>query len=375
MPRKSHESSPSREREKAFASLDEINQAIAKLRGRIPQVEELKKEGLPYLDALKVTAEFQIKETIREIFGAHSPEYHEHQHFRIKSVSKAEIAVTLAMIENLIQHLEDKKLDFSGGPRKSPAPVDRPAEPAVTSLPKAPAAPAHAQSHTPTAAPATPPPPSPKQSSPPPPVAQAPVSPQLPRPAASATPMPPIQPFPSPQRPSKPQQVDAAPERGSDQRGPDDRRVNSLELIRKVCIRFHAVSRQLRQRGEYRTTLEVEDEHDVRDVVHALLLLEFEEIGTEDWTPSYAGAGRSDLAIQPDGIAIVVRKTKQGLGARELTEQVGIDARHYLARPDCKTLFVFIYDPEGRIGNPRRLEADLTRVSDRGDLEVLIAPK
>jgi len=38
-------------------------------------------------------------------------------------------------------------------------------------------------------------------------------------------------------------------------------------------------------------------------------------------------------------------------------------------------LFCFIYDPEGRIANPRRLEAELTMVSDGYTVEVIIAPK
>jgi len=35
----------------------------------------------------------------------------------------------------------------------------------------------------------------------------------------------------------------------------------------------------------------------------------------------------------------------------------------------------FIYDPEGRIGNPRALETSLTTVSDSLTIDVLVAPK
>ena len=54
-------------RDKVFLSAKEVEEAIKKLRGRIAQVEELKKNGLPYRDALRVTAEFQIRETIRAV--------------------------------------------------------------------------------------------------------------------------------------------------------------------------------------------------------------------------------------------------------------------------------------------------------------------
>src|SRR5262249_5829560 len=64
---------------------------------------------------------------------------------------------------------------------------------------------------------------------------------------------------------------------------------SALASIRKLCTGFHAVARQLRQRHDDRPTLDVEDEHDVQDLFHALLRLEFEDIRTERWIPGYAG--------------------------------------------------------------------------------------
>ena len=53
-------------KQKVFASADEISHSIVKLRARIHQVEELKRDGLPYRDALRVTAEYQIRDTIQQ---------------------------------------------------------------------------------------------------------------------------------------------------------------------------------------------------------------------------------------------------------------------------------------------------------------------
>ena len=54
------------------------------------------------------------------------------------------------------------------------------------------------------------------------------------------------------------------------------------------------VARQLRLRGEYRLTVNIEDEFDVQDLTHALLRLHFDDIGTDEWTPSYTdGASRT----------------------------------------------------------------------------------
>src|SRR6059058_895287 len=109
-------------RDKVFLSAKEVEEAIKKLRGRIAQVEELKKNGLPYRDALRVTAEFQIRETIREIYGDKSPEFQEHEQHRIYSLTKTEIAEAIAMLQGLITHLEDKKLELLAGKRPAARP-------------------------------------------------------------------------------------------------------------------------------------------------------------------------------------------------------------------------------------------------------------
>lgn len=147
-------------------------------------------------------------------------------------------------------------------------------------------------------------------------------------------------------------------------------------LIRKVCLRFHSVARQLRLRKDYRPTIEVEDEYDLQDLLCALLKVEFEEVATDDWTPPYTeGASRTTLFVHRDQIAIVVKKTGPGLTTKELTDQVMADAAHYRTHGRCATLFCFVYDPEGRIGSPKRLETTLTSVSEHCRIEVLVAPK
>jgi hypothetical protein len=149
-----------------------------------------------------------------------------------------------------------------------------------------------------------------------------------------------------------------------------------MAALRKVCTRFHLVARQLRLRRDYRATLEVEDEYDVQDLLYALLRLEFDEVGREDWCPAYGdGATRTSYLLHKERIVVIAKKTKTGLTAKELAEQIKIDSHHYSGRADCRTLVCFIYDPEGRVGNPRGLESDLTMVSDAFTLEVIIAPK
>jgi hypothetical protein len=149
-----------------------------------------------------------------------------------------------------------------------------------------------------------------------------------------------------------------------------------LNLIRKVCLRFHSVARQLRLRRDYRPTLEVDDDHDLQDLLCALLKMEFDEVATDEWTPPYTGgAPRKTLLVNRDQIAVVAKKTGPGLTTKELADQVAADSAYYRAQGRCSTLFCFMYDPEGRIGSPKRLETTLTSVSEHCRVEVLVAPK
>ena len=149
-----------------------------------------------------------------------------------------------------------------------------------------------------------------------------------------------------------------------------------LQVVRRICSRFHLVTRQLRARRDDRPSLEVEDEYDVQDLMHALLRLEFDEVQPEEWRPSYAtGKTQTSYLLHREKVVIVVKKTKAGVTSRDLSEQVKVDSATYSSRTDYQTLFCFIYDPEGRIANPRRLEAELTMVSDGYTVEVIIAPK
>jgi hypothetical protein len=120
----------------------------------------------------------------------------------------------------------------------------------------------------------------------------------------------------------------------------------------------------------------VEDEFDAQDLMHAILRTQFDDIGTDEWTPSYAaGSPRTTFLLNDGRLAVLVKKTRPGLTAKDLKDQLKIDADRYRSHDRCATLLCFMYDPEGRIGNPRGLEADLTSVSDSFIIDALVAPK
>ena len=398
--------------QRIFASVDEIQEGIDLLGKRLVQVNELKKDGLQFRDALRVTAEFQIRESIRVIFGDHSPEYVEHQDLRIKSNNQADIDETAFLLQSLILHLDRKKAELLGVKLPEAPPPTAPVRtlPVVVTQ----AAPPPPRPQAPPRR--TPPSISPEQSpviekvaqvqstvhtimTTPPPVAPAARQPRNVSPLAPPT-VPTVRvetqpaesgggsqisvtigtrirqtPAPEPTRvppPIPPMHSSvAAPEPSRSETGH-----TPLESIRKICRRFHHAARMLRQRGEERATIEVEDERDTQDLFQTMLCAEFDEILTVQWAPAYMGGKtKTDLLLAREGIIISVKRTRQGVTAKMLAEQISADSAYYTSQADCKALFCFVYDPEGRIGNPNGLEADLTGQIGTRRVEVLIEPK
>lgn len=152
-------------------------------------------------------------------------------------------------------------------------------------------------------------------------------------------------------------------------------KVDTTLSVEQICSRFHLITRQLRSRHEGRDTLDVQDEYDVQDLMHALLSLHFDDIRPEEYTPSYAGkSSRMDFLLKREATVVEIKKTRSGLDAKELSSQLIEDIERYKAHPDCRTLICFVYDPEGLIANPRGIEADLSREENPFPVDVFIRP-
>lgn len=148
-----------------------------------------------------------------------------------------------------------------------------------------------------------------------------------------------------------------------------------LAKVEHILKRFHVVATQLLHRYGARPPFIIDDEYDVQDLLHALLSVEFEDIRKEEWVPSYAGgASRTDFVLKGKGIVIEVKKTRHGLADRDTGDQLIIDIARYASHPDCEKLVCFVYDPEGRMRNPRGLENDLANTKGRPTVTVVVAP-
>ena len=157
---------------------------------------------------------------------------------------------------------------------------------------------------------------------------------------------------------------------------PGEETSTAIELVKLICRRFHLVAKQLTSRRENRPTLEISDEYDVQDLLHSLLRLHFDDIRPEEWTPSYAGnSSRMDFLLKSERIVLELKKTRKNLGAKEVANQLTIDAARYKEHTDCNTLVCFVYDSEGIIENPRGVEADLGKLSsDKLTVLAIITP-
>jgi len=148
-------------------------------------------------------------------------------------------------------------------------------------------------------------------------------------------------------------------------------------LLSRIFEKFHRFQKQLRSRHAGRSTVEVDDEYDVQDLLHALLVVYFDDVRPEESTPSVAGAGaRMDFLLKLEQIVVEAKHTRKGLGPKEVGEEIAVDIVRYSQHPDCRRLIAFVFDPRGLIGNPNGLKADLeAQSSARLKVNVFIEPR
>lgn len=149
----------------------------------------------------------------------------------------------------------------------------------------------------------------------------------------------------------------------------------SQQELNLLFERFFKVARQLRNRHDNRDTISISDEYDVQDLLHALLLIFYDDVRPEEWTPSYAGGAlRMDFLLKEIDTVIEVKKTRPNMSNKDLGEQLIIDIEKYQTHPNCKQLCCFVYDPEGILGNPMGIKNDLESTHE-GFLKVYIKPE
>ncbi len=112
--------------EKIFTTVEEIEQAILKLRRRLDQVQALNPTRVRFDDPRVRSAAENFSDEVLAIYGPNSPEYRRYQYHRIRhglewagmsddARQKAfadGVGRTIEALENLVRRLEERKADF-----------------------------------------------------------------------------------------------------------------------------------------------------------------------------------------------------------------------------------------------------------------------
>lgn len=168
---------------------------------------------------------------------------------------------------------------------------------------------------------------------------------------------------------------DPYPWQGKIKQERDKEEVVPNQVIEKLFSRIHHVIKQLRNRHDDRATLDAKDEYDVQDLLHSMLRIYFDNILPEEWNPSYAGSqSQVDFLLPREKVAIEVKDTRSGLNNKKLKSQLIEDKEQYKKNPQCKTLYCLVYDPDGRITNPRGFEDDINEDSKEFICKTMIVP-
>lgn len=154
------------------------------------------------------------------------------------------------------------------------------------------------------------------------------------------------------------------------------REVSSLGTLMNVLRQFHRFATQLRKRHAGRESLVINDEYDVQDLLHALLLMHFLDVRPEENAPSFAGASpRLDFLLKEEKIVIELKKTRENLTEKRIGDELLADITRYQQHPNCKRLVCFIYDPEGFLVNVAGLVNDLESTPSAMPVHVFVSPQ
>jgi hypothetical protein len=134
-----------------------------------------------------------------------------------------------------------------------------------------------------------------------------------------------------------------------------------LTVLDGLLRRLPRAVRELRVRHGQRPAFRVEDEHDLEDLLRALLPLYFDDVRPEGRTPSYAAGTRTDFVLAAEGAAVTVKRVATADCEAGLVEQLAEDAGYYERRGGVRALVCLAYDPEQRAVDPARLEVACLR--------------
>jgi hypothetical protein len=150
-----------------------------------------------------------------------------------------------------------------------------------------------------------------------------------------------------------------------------------LETLETFLRRLPQTIRQLRTRYADRPPFRVQDEHDLEDLLRAVLPLSCHAVRSESRTPSYAPGTRVDFRLGQESGSLTVALSAKLMHPRTtedcLQKQWLEDIGYYERARDCEWLMGLVYDAEGLIRRPRDREGVWSQHPAAIRLRVIIA--
>lgn len=154
-----------------------------------------------------------------------------------------------------------------------------------------------------------------------------------------------------------------------------DRRYLLIEILEAFP---HSVD-LLKSRHRNRPAYVVEEEQDVRDLLHAILKPTFPDVKVEEFTPQNAGGSKKiDIVIPFLSTVIEIKYVRDGQHARRVADELKIDFESYHSHEDCRTLIAYVWDSERHLLDRSNFINDLKGLRVKGDnhftVEVMVKP-
>ncbi len=148
--------------------------------------------------------------------------------------------------------------------------------------------------------------------------------------------------------------------------------------LMKIFNKFHIIAEQLKTRYNDRSTLIIENEYDVQDLLNALLYLEFDSIQKEEYGPKFGNINpRIDFLLRMENIGIEAKKVREINHAKTIHKEIIEDKELYSNNRQISELYFFIYDPEFYIKERVSFISDLEKNVPKqfNKLKIIIKPE
>jgi hypothetical protein len=116
------------------------------------------------------------------------------------------------------------------------------------------------------------------------------------------------------------------------------------ELLLPIVRGLPRAMHPLAHRRAGATPLTFLAEHDVQDLLHAMLRPWVADIRPEEFTPSYAGTStRMDFLLPAHRLVLELKFVRDRTHGRKVGDELIVDIEHYRRHPECDALWCVIY--------------------------------